>query len=250
MNTVSLVEYLSAFLIGALVATGELTSRYKDDPVKAIISAPAGVYVAINGLASVGALAFAHTFNWTFGATDGQIRVIQVLVAGFGAIALFRTSLFNVTVADQVIGVGPSVVLNVILTAADRAVDRGRALDRSQAVASIMEDVSFDNSADSIQLFCTRLMQNALPAEPDRIAQTVSTLRDRLNKDVPDQVKSYVFGLSLLGLVGEKVLRKSIEQLKATFDEPPSDTAADEPDSGTGTTVLSGSGELTPDPIW
>lgn len=239
MSTVSIVDFLSVFLIGALVAVGELTSRYKDDPVKAIISAPAGVYVAVNGLASVGALVFAHTFGWTFGATDGQIRVIQVLVAGFGAIALFRTSLFNVTVADQAIGVGPSVLLNVILTAADRAVDRGRALDRSQAVVGIMKDISFDNSADSIQLFCTRLMQNALPTETDRIAQTVSTLRDKLNKDVPDQVKSYVFGLSLLGLVGEKVLRKSIEQLGSTFDESPSGTGTDVPPSSTGTTVLS-----------
>ncbi len=222
MSILSLVAYISAFLIGAVVAVGELTSRYKDDPVKAIYSVPAGVYIAANGFASVGALAFTHIFGWSFGATDGQIRVIQVLVAGFGAIALFRTSLFNVTVADQVIGVGPSVLLNIILTAADRAVDRRRALDRSQKVVDIMKNVSFDESAGSIQLFCIELMQNALPAEKNRIAQTVSTLRDKLNDDVPDQVKSYVFGLSLLGLVGEKVLSQSIEQLRSTFGEPPS----------------------------
>jgi len=222
MSILSLVAYISAFLIGAVVAVGELTSRYKDDPVKAIYSVPAGVYIAANGFASVGALAFTHIFGWSFGATDGQIRVIQVLVAGFGAIALFRTSLFNVTVEDQVIGVGPSVLLNIILTAADRAVDRRRALDRSQKVVDIMKNVSFDESAGSIQLFCIELMQNALPAEKNRIAQTVSTLRDKLNDDVPDQVKSYVFGLSLLGLVGEKVLSQSIEQLRSTFGEPPS----------------------------
>jgi hypothetical protein len=221
MSTASLVDYISAFLIGAIVAVGELTSRYKDDPVKAIYSVPAGVYIAVNGLASAGALAFAHIFGWNFGATDGQIRIIQVLVAGFGAIALFRSSLFNVTVADQVIGVGPSVLLNIILTAADRAVDRRRALDRSQTVVDIMKDVSFDKSAGSIQLFCIELLQNALPAEEERIAQTISTLRDSLNSDVPDQVKSYIFGLSLMGLVGEKVLRKSIEELRPTFGEPP-----------------------------
>jgi hypothetical protein len=220
MNTASFVDYPSAFLIGALVAVGELVSRYKDNPVRAIYSVPAGVYVAVNGLASAEALALIHIFNWNFGATDGQIRIIQVLVAGFGAIALFRTSLFNVTVTDQVvIGVGPSVLLQVILAAADRAVDRRRALDRSQKVAEIMKGVSFDESCDSIQLFSIGLMQNALPAEKDAIATTISTLRDPLNKDVPDQVKSYIFGLSLLGLVGEKVLRDSVKQVRAIFDQ-------------------------------
>lgn len=218
MSTASGVDYILTFLIGAVVAVGELTSRYKDNPAKAIYSVPAGVYLTVNGLASAGALALTHIFGWSFGATDGQIRIIQVMVAGFGAIALFRTSLFNVTLPDQVIGVGPSVLLNVILTAADRAVDRGRALDRSRTVASIMKDVPFDKSADSIQLYCVELMQNALPAETNQIAQTISNLRDQLNKDVPDQVKSYVFGLSLLGLVGEKVLGESIQRLRSTFD--------------------------------
>lgn len=220
MNVPSFVDFISAFLIGALVATGELTSRYKDDPVKAIFSVPAGVYVAINGLASVGALALAHVFGWHFGATDGRIRIIQVLVTGFGAIALFRTSLFNVTVEDQVIGAGPSILLNVILTAVDRAVDRGRALDRSQKVTEIMKDISFDDSADSISLFCFELMQNALPADKDVITATISKLRDPLNKAVPDQVKSYIFGLSLLGLVGEKVLRDAIQRLYPPPTQP------------------------------
>lgn len=218
------VDFLSVFLIGALVAVGELASRYKDDPVRAIVSLPAGVYIAVNGLASVGALALAHTFDWTFGASGGQIRVIQVMIAGFGAIALFRTSLFNVTVADQVIGVGPSVLLNVILTTADRAVDRGRALDRSKMVTEIMKGISFDKSADSIRLFCVGLMQNALPAEKDAIAQTISNLRDPLNNNVPDQIKSYIFGLSLLGLVGEKVLRDAIQRLRTTLSAVPGAT--------------------------
>lgn len=218
MNAALVVDYVAVFLIGAFVAVGELTSRYKDDPVKAIYSVPAGLYVTVNGLASVGALGLAHVFDWSFGASNDQIRLTQVLVAGFGALALFRTSLFNVTVGNQVIGVGPSVLLNVILTAADRAVDRGRALDRSQTVAEIMQDVSFEKSADSIRLYCSELMQNALPAEKDAVTAMISQLRDPLNSRVPDQVKSYIFGLSLLGLVGEKVLKDSIVRLRSTFD--------------------------------
>lgn len=219
MNIPLFVDFISVFLIGMLVAVGELTSRYKDDPIKAIYSIPAGIYVAVNGLASLGALALAHVFNWSFGAADGQVRITQVLLAGFGAIALFRTSLFNLTVENQVVGAGPSVLLNVILTAVDRAVDRGRALDRSQQVTEIMNDVSFDKSADSVKLFCFELMQNALPAEKDVITAMISNLRDPLNKGVPDQVKSYIFGLSLLGLVGEKVLRDAIQRLRSTFVE-------------------------------
>jgi hypothetical protein len=217
MNVASFVDYLFVFLIGAIVAVGELTSRYKDDPTKAIISVPAGIYLAVNGLASVTALALIRVFSWHFGATGSRLGVIQVLVAGFGAVALFRSSLFNVTVGPQVVGVGPSVLLSVILTAADRAVDRRRALDRSRKVTEIMKNVSFDQSADSVNLFCSELMQNALPTEKDAIAATISKLRDPLNDNVPDQVKAYIFGLSLMNLVGERVLHDSVNRL---FGQP------------------------------
>ena len=229
MDYTLVIDYVGAFLIGGLVSVGELTSRYRDDPAKAIYSFPAGVYVAVNGLASDSALALCHVFGWTFGAEAAQARVVQVLVAGFGAIALFRTSLFNVTAGDQVIGVGPSVLLSVILAAADRAVDRGRALDRSRKVTEIMKDISFDASADSLKLFCFELMQNVPTTERETVTTMVSRLRDPLNNGVPSGVKSYIFGLSLFGLVGEKVLRDAVERLRPDLTPANPQLPAEEP---------------------
>jgi len=206
---VDVINGVIAFALGGFVAVGELVSRYRDDPLRAVMSVPAALYVALNGLASVAAFALIRRMDWTFGAPEASVVVWQVLVAGFGAIALFRTSLFNVTVGDQVIGVGPSVVLNVILTAADREVDRKRAIYRIDSVAEVMRRFPFEQ-ADALRLVCFEAMQNASPADRDAVSNVVRDLRDPLNASVPDHVKSFVLGLSLMTLVGETALRRAV----------------------------------------
>lgn len=212
--------YLWVALLGAFVAAGELVSRYRDDPVRAVLSWPAVVYLGVNSGTSVAALVLVRSFGWTFGADSGQEEVRQVLVAGFGAIALFRSSLFNVTVGNQVMGIGPSVILNVILTAADRAVDRGRAKVRIAAVADAMKDMPFA-FADSFRLFCFESMQNTDSRDADRIAATLRELRDDLNAGVPEPVKSLVFGLALLNVVGEEVITEASVRLFPYAKPPP-----------------------------
>src|SRR5215208_2956419 len=141
------LEWTAAVLLGMFVGTGELISRYRDDPYRAIISLPAIVYLIVNGAASAGALALINAFDITFGfdpldpQTYAQWRVTSVLVAGFGAMAVFRSSLFVVRVEGQDVQVGPQSFLNAILKAADTAVDRGRAQARADDVRRAMKDV-------------------------------------------------------------------------------------------------------------
>ena len=85
-----------AAIMGVLLAIAELVARYRDDPAAAVFSTPAAVYVLVNAGASAGALYLLHVFNWTFGLTGTPLVVTQVLTAGFGSAALFRSSLLNV----------------------------------------------------------------------------------------------------------------------------------------------------------
>src|ERR1035441_6523772 len=78
------LDWVAVALIGGIVGTSELISRYKDDPWAAVRSWPARFYIAINSAASVGALGLIHANGW-FGPT----RWTQILMAGVSAMAFF-----------------------------------------------------------------------------------------------------------------------------------------------------------------
>jgi hypothetical protein len=125
----------------------ELVPRYRDAPKAALYTRPALVYVALNVAASVLALALIRGYGWTFDSTGASQRWTQVLVAGAGAMALFRTSLFMVRAGDRDIGVGPGSFLQIFRDAADREVDRLRARARGMAVAKLMEGIDYQKAA-------------------------------------------------------------------------------------------------------
>src|SRR5271156_6030968 len=129
-------HWAAVALLGGVVGASELISRYKDDPFAAIKSFPAGFYIAINGIASLGALRLMQANGWF-----ANSPLTQVLMAGISAMAFFRTSLFVVRAGDRDVGIGPSGFLQIFLAAADRAVDRKRAAARSDAVARGMQDI-------------------------------------------------------------------------------------------------------------
>src|SRR5215207_9784397 len=156
--------YVVVGLLGAAVACGELVSRYRDAPVRALWTWSAALYVLLNVAASLAALAIIRAFGFKFGiegvAADSDVRWTQTLIAGFGSLAFFRSSLFVVRVGDQDVGIGPSTFLQNALGAADRGVDRRRANDRSSVVGEAMAGVSFEKAHQSLPAFALGLMQN------------------------------------------------------------------------------------------
>jgi hypothetical protein len=115
----SWLDWVAVALIGGIVGTSELISRYKDDPWAAVRSWPARFYIGVNCAASMGALGLIHANGWF-----GPARWTQILMAGVSAMAFFRTSLFVVRAGDRDVAVGPNGFLQIFLAAADRAVDR------------------------------------------------------------------------------------------------------------------------------
>jgi hypothetical protein len=212
-SVTTILDGVLASLLGVLVAMAELVSRYRDDPARAVWSIPAAVYVGVNALGALAAFALIRIFGWTFGASVETLRITQILVAGLASAALFRSSLFNVTAGDQTLGIGPSAILTVILNAADRAVDRQRARVRSEQASSTMEKVSFKLAADILPMYCFAAMQNASSNDVKVVEDQILKLRDSRYISVPDRVKAYVLGLTLLSIVGRRVLQESVDQL-------------------------------------
>ncbi|MDP6705027.1 MAG: hypothetical protein QF893_01690 [Alphaproteobacteria bacterium] len=203
--------YVIVLLFGAAVGFAELIARYRDAPQKAIWTPAAFVYITINGLAAAAALAVIQANGWTFGASgEAAIAVRQVLVAGFGAMAFFRSGLFSVRVGDGDVQIGPGAFLQIVLNAADRAVDRARAEPRAEVVADVMTDVTFEKASEALPDHCLYLMQSVSAEERDRLEQEISRIAV---SGKSDKVKSYNLGLLLMNLVGEPVLRAAVAAL-------------------------------------
>jgi len=213
----SSLDFLLVAALGALVGAGELVSRYRDAPWSAVRNQPAAAYLAVNAIATVAALAITRIFDFTFGAdTPQEQRAIQVLVAGFGAIALFRTSLFVVRVGTRDIGIGPITLLQVLLFATDRDVDRRRAVKRAAAVTTALRGLTFAQVKDALPRYCLTLMQNVSKDEESDVQKQAQEIAQ---SDMEDALKVNALGLSLMNIVGQLVLEAAAAAVQSRIFE-------------------------------
>lgn len=207
------IDGIAVFLIGVAVGGGELVSHYRDEPFRALRSSPAVAYLLINGSASLLALVALRTFGWvpSSDSTPEAMRMTQILAAGLGAMAVFRSALFVVRLGNDDVGVGPIAFLNVILRAVDRGVDRKRASDREKAVVDIMRGLAYDEVKISLPAFAAQLMQNLSLQDVEELGKAVQETAD---PKLPENTRTLNLGLVLMDAVGEGVLRDAVRGLK------------------------------------
>lgn len=217
-------RYEAVGLLGAAVGTAELLSRYRDAPSFVVLSPPGLLYIAINAGASVLAMGVIQAFDWKFGATGNAMAATQVLIAGLGAMALFRSSLLTVKVGNDDVGIGPSSVLSIMMAASDRAADRLRAADRAGRVYDIMNDVSYKKASDALPTVSVALMQNLGAADIAALRVDLDGLK---SKKLPDDTKALLLGLKITNMVSTSVLSAAKLSLgRSILRDETSETAA------------------------
>jgi hypothetical protein len=212
------LDYVVVGVLGLLVGAAELVSRYKDAPAGALRSGAAIFYMALNVAASLIALALIRVFDWKFGLTVGgaALRWTQVGVAGTGAMALFRTSLFTLHVGEHDVAVGPGSFLQIFRDAADRATDRLRARARGNIVSKLMEGISYDKASHGLTTYCLALMQNVSDDEQLALTKSLALLNAA---DIDPAIKVRILGLSLLNVVGPNVLTAAVDSLRKEMSQ-------------------------------
>ncbi|WP_159998857.1 hypothetical protein [Roseomonas sp. 18066] len=216
-----LAAYAAVTLIGAMVGVTELVGRYRDRPTAPLETWPGVVYILVNAMAAFIVFWLLRTNQLgmsSIGGLGGTLN--QVLLAGFGSMALFRTSIFSLRVKETDIAIGPAAALQVILKAADRACDRQRAGPRARRVKTIMHGVSFTEARTALPLHCVALMQNVLADEQSQLEQAIASLE---KARMSDEAKAYNLGLLLMNLVGEDVLAEAVAALGNSIKGPPTD---------------------------
>jgi hypothetical protein len=218
----STADYVIVFVVGGFLGLCELLSRYRDEPFRAVLNLPAIAYIMINAGAALLALLLINVWQPDFGLDPAKeaekLRVIRILVAGLGAMAFFRSSIFNFRIGETDVPLGPSLIMQVLLDVTDRAVDRGRAAPRGAVVSEVMVDIDFEKASLALPAYCFALMQNVTKEEQSAIGQQVQALN---TPNISPPIRSYLLGLVLLNIVGETVLREAIKHLRPHITVPP-----------------------------
>jgi hypothetical protein len=208
-------SYAFVAAIGACTGAIELIGRYKDAPVRALRTNGAIVYVIINIVAAIiGLYLLRHLGAGMIATTDQDARTIyEIMIAGLGSLVFLRSSVFKVKLNDTEVSIGPALLLDILLSASDREVDRRRGADRAIEVAEAMKRVSFDKAVTALPPFCFALLQNLTTTEQQSLFTQIKEIKD--NPAIDAHVKSLLLGLLLTPIQVRSATRPSIRSCSA-----------------------------------
>jgi hypothetical protein len=207
-------EWLVAGLLGALIGSASVITRYRDEPDNALSTWPALFYLLVNALASMFAFLLINIFGWNFGISDPNVAVwVQVLAAGFGAMTILRVSL-PFKIGENTVSIGLNQTLEAVFVAVDRAVDRKRGQQRAKVVHDKLRNVSFEKASVALPAYCFALLQTLSQPEQEVFARRVNLLR---SAELSPRVKSY--------LVGDEILKTGVDNLGDEIKEVPAAVA-------------------------
>jgi hypothetical protein len=122
--------------------------------------------------------------------------------------------------SGQDVNVGPANILQSLLDATNREIDRSRGSERFPEVAKLMQGVRFDDAYKVLPTVVLASMQNLSEDEQAAFANQLKVLAD---SKLEDWAKSLTLGLTLETLVGRRVLKAAVDTLRLASapQEPP-----------------------------
>ncbi len=203
-----MLPWLLAAAFGALYGVAELLQRYQDAPLQALRTRWGLTYIATNGSASLAAVALIREFHVDLGMSEDSSRdLVQVLVAGFAAMAVLRSSVFTARFDGKDVAIGPATILKSVLDTCDRGVDRIRAQARAADISGAMQGVSLHQALFELPELAFKLLRHIDDDEQARIGR--SALKTA-KSDLPERTKIHVLGLALMDLIGKEALLATV----------------------------------------
>ncbi|MBU8544926.1 MULTISPECIES: hypothetical protein [Roseomonadaceae] len=218
-------RYLVVATIGGVVGFAELVSRYRDEPWLVAKSPPGMTFIGANALAAVTALFLLENYREALSApTDG---VTRTLLAGFGAMVVLRSKLLTLRQPGGTdVEVGPAFVVDSLLAAVNRDVDRRRAERRIALVNGLARRFAPHPFAKAAPHLKAALLafQTMDAAERKRLSDTIEAmLKDQTLVALSNDVKYAMIGYDFLTAFGEETLNCTFDELERSILAPPPD---------------------------
>jgi hypothetical protein len=162
------------------------------------------IYTVLNGAFSVVAVFIILRFSTRFAGIVENGTLLAV-TAGFGATVVMRTRLAVIKGPDgKETSIGPDFVINILMQAVDKNVDRHRAARRQAIVIDHLAGVralgSFTSAAGYL-LAALNAFQNLDDGVKGQLSEVFKAYDKRT---IPDDIKYLALGFAFLTIVGER----------------------------------------------
>jgi len=205
---------ITSTIFGMLVGLSEILSRYRDEPLLATATAPGIAYLVLNGMLALAAFMVLQMYPGKVFPSITQDLFMTAVVAGFGAMVVFRSKLFTFRSPDgKDYSIGPAIVLETALRTIDNKIDRKRATERQIEVFEAMRGLTdFSSTASYIEASLLSF-QNLSQDDKAAIAKVIQEYRD-VSK-WPESLKILGLGFAFLNLAGDTNFSQVITNLKS-----------------------------------
>jgi hypothetical protein len=177
------------------------------------------LYVAVNAGAGFFALYLVRAFGWTFGQTS-HVDLWRVLIAGFGAVAVFRSSLFVARIGGNDVNVGPAMVLGALLDTFDRAVDRKSANELSGVLqGDDLQGLDPDTVIAVLPVLCLALMQNFSQSDQALLGTELNKISVATGLSSDAKMRAVV--INLAKFLGPPLVTQVLKCAKTLLSQPP-----------------------------
>ena len=221
-------RYLVVATIGGVVGFAELVSRYRDEPWLVAGSPPGLTFIGANALAAVTALFLLENYRVALSAPEDGVT--RTLLAGFGAMVVLRSKLLTLRQPGGTdVEVGPAFVVDSLLAAVNRDVDRRRAERRIALVNGLARRFAPHPFAKAAPYLKAALLafQTMDAAERKRLSDTIELmLKDQALIALSNDVKYAMIGYDFLTAFGEETLNCTFDELERSIPAPPADPPA------------------------
>lgn len=210
----SLISIVCTGLIGLFVGLSELINRYKSF-THIFENIYSWIYMLINCGAAILAYVIIKKYQLNLG-SFGSKEIGVVIIAGIGAMAFLRSSLFTYKdSAGKVMEIGPAALLTVFLRAAERQFDQLLAKKNITQVAKIMAGVNFLSASKDLPLIILSTMRVLNDEEQKELSDEIVNLVNDTN--TANEIKNIAMGCILIKYTNEKLLKEAVLTLQNIY---------------------------------
>ncbi|MFW9876304.1 MAG: hypothetical protein ACFFG0_24675 [Candidatus Thorarchaeota archaeon] len=177
MNSIVYINIIMVFLFGSIIGLAELLNRYPE--TKYLFGATFLIsfgYIVFNGLISVLAL----FFLWHIKSIEiNQVLKVDfsnIFYAGFGGMAILRSSFFTINLNGQKVDVGFMQLINTFLYVIDRKISNTIAPKKLKEVSKIVGDTDFERYKYGILALSTTFTNHFTKNESEYLNKLIEEL--------------------------------------------------------------------------
>lgn len=183
------INILIVIGIGFLTGTLELIQRYPETKylVKKQVLPFALLYGVFNGMVALIALLFIWHFKEIDFLSLESINLVYICTAGFGGMAILRSSFFTIKVNGQDVNVGLAQFVTIIMTAFDRKISTERAPIKYDEIVELAKGLNFKDMLSIISQ-CDVFTKHITSDTRDDLIDVYNEVRDNAELSEEDKV--------------------------------------------------------------